>query len=259
MDIIVDWCLSPKPYLCLAALVISLTIWMIVKRFVRRLLGKNDRQDAFAVLILNFLKYSIAICCILLILQINGINVTSAIAGLGIVSVIVGLALQDALKDIIMGINIISENFYHIGDVVEIGDCIGKVTSLTLKSTRIQNSDDGYEVRICNRNIDKVKVMSNVVLLDFPLSYQEDPAKVRRVFDQIVKEVSSWKECEKVEFLGIHEYEDSDILYRMRVYCAPTIRMTMRRRVLQLVDQKLRENEIAIPFPQLDVHQDSKI
>lgn len=256
MDIIIKWCLSPKPYLCLAAVLISIVIWMCLKKFVHRLIGKNEKQDAFAVLVLNLIKYSLAICCTLLILQINGINVTSAIAGLGIVSVIVGLALQDALKDIIMGVNIISENFFHIGDVVEIGDYIGKVTSVTLKSTRLQNSDDGYEVRICNRNIDKVKVMSNMVVLDIPLSYGEDPKQVKKVFDEIVKEVSSWKDCEKVEYLGLFEYEDSDILYRMKVHCAAAVRMTMRRRVLQEIDKKLRENGISVPFPQLDVHQD---
>lgn len=257
MEYFIEWCLSPKPYLCLATLLITLVVWVALRKFITRMNGKSDKKDAFAGMILNLVKYALAICCILTILQINGINVTSAITGLGIASVIVGLALQDALKDIIMGVNIISENFYRVGDVVEIGDYVGKVTSMTLKSTRLLNSDEGYEVRICNRDIDKVKVLNGMTILDIPLSYHEDPEKVKKVFDQIVKEVSTWKECKKAEFLGLQNYEDSDMIYRLRVYCAPIDRLPLRRKVLQEVDKVLRENDISIPFPQLDVHPDT--
>ncbi|MBO7565100.1 MAG: mechanosensitive ion channel family protein [Clostridiales bacterium] len=256
MDEIVNWLLSPKPYLCIVIVIVVLVIWIATRRFVRKIIGKSEKKDAFAAVVLNIIKYSLAILCVLLVLQINGINVTSAIAGLGIASVIVGLALQDALKDIIMGVNILSENFFRIGDVVKIGDHVGKVSNMTLKSTRIVNGEEGYEVRICNRNIDKVFIYSDILCLDIPLSYEEDTEKIDTVFNEIVSEISSWKEVRKAEFLGLQDYQDSSKLFRLRINCAPQNRAGVRRRALKTIDSALSRNDISIPFPQIDVHTD---
>lgn len=81
----------------------------------------------------NIINYLIIIVAILFILQLFGVNVSSIIAGLGVASVIAGLALQDALKDIIMGFNIIVDNYYSVGDVIKIGDFEGKVIELGVK------------------------------------------------------------------------------------------------------------------------------
>ena len=258
MESIVKWLLSPKPYVCIAAMAISMIIWFAVKRFVRKLSGNSDRKDAFASIILNVVKYSLAICCVLIILQVNGINVSSAITGLGIASVIVGLALQDGLKDIIMGVNIISENFFRVGDIVRIGDHTGRVTNLTLKSTRLINNEEGYEIRICNRNIDKVVVFNDIVYIDVPISYDEDTNLVKETFSEIIEEAKNWKEIKKIEFLGLQDYLDSSKTYRVRFSCAPTKRVDTRRKVLSLIDKTLVNKGIHIPYPQLDVHTNQK-
>ncbi|MBP5416218.1 MAG: mechanosensitive ion channel family protein [Clostridiales bacterium] len=257
MDAIIEWMLSPKPYLCVATALISLVAWAMIRRFVRKVFGKTDKQSGAISIILNIVKYFIVILCVLLILQINGIDVTSAVAGLGIASVIVGLALQDALKDIIMGVNIISEEFFRIGDVIKVDNYVGRVTSMSLKSTRIVNAEEGYEVRICNRNIDRVFRYNDVMFLDIPLAYGESPDKIRDVFGEIVKEISSWKDIKKVEFLGLQEFQDSSICYRLRIMAPPTKRADTKRRALQKIDELFRQNGISIPFPQLDIHTDS--
>ena len=258
MDAIIDWLLSPKPYLCVATVLFSLIAWAMIRRFVRKVFGKTDKQSGALSIILNIIKYFFIILCVLLILQINGIDVTSAVAGLGIASVIIGLALQDALKDIIMGVNIISEEFFRIGDVIKVDNHVGRVTSMSLKSTRIVNAEEGYEVRICNRNIDRVFRYNDVLFVDIPLAYDESPEKIRAVFDDIVKEITTWKDVKKVEFLGLQEFQDSSIAYRLRVMVPPTKRADTKRRTLQTVDEHFRKNGITIPFPQLDVHTDKQ-
>ena len=62
----------------------------------------------------------------------------------------------------------------------------------------------------------------------------------------------------KVDFLGIQDYRDSAIIYRLKIYVPVQLRMDIRRRALQKVDEILINNSIAIPFPQLDVHMDKK-
>ena len=76
------------------------------------------------------------------------------LAGVGIVSVIIGLAIQDALKDIIRGFSILSEEYFSVGDVVTYGDITGKVLVLGLKTTKIKDISTENIISIANRNIE---------------------------------------------------------------------------------------------------------
>ena len=60
----------------------------------------------------NIIKYIIAIIVIIMILNLYGVNTTSIIASLGAVSVIIGLAFQDIIKDFLAGVFIIFDNEY---------------------------------------------------------------------------------------------------------------------------------------------------
>ena len=60
-------------------------------------------------------------------------NVSSLLAGVGILSVIIGLAVQDALKDIIRGFSILSDEYFNIGDIILYKEITGKVITLRFK------------------------------------------------------------------------------------------------------------------------------
>ena len=137
-----------------AIVLAAVILWRIYKKACAKYLTGMDKEKhtIFRVLT-DILKYVVIVGILLLILQINGVNVSSAIAGLGIASAIVGLALQDVLKDVIMGINIVTENFFSVGDVVEYQEIEGVVTKLTLRTTKIQSIVDQSVTTVCNRNI----------------------------------------------------------------------------------------------------------
>ena len=68
----------------------------------------------------------VIIIIILIVLQLFGINVSSMLAGVGIASIVIGFALQDAMKDIFRGLEIVSDNYYDIGDVIKYNDNVGQ-------------------------------------------------------------------------------------------------------------------------------------
>lgn len=154
--------------------------------------------------LMHVLVSIVIISLILLILQVNGINVSSAVAGLGIASAIVGLALQDILKDVIMGVNMITENFFSVGDVVEYREMDGVVIKLSVRTTKIQSIYDHSVMTICNRNISEIRKCSSMVDIDIPLSYEEDVKKVHTVqensgygqYERIV--IESYKPIENI-------------------------------------------------------------
>ena len=94
-------------------------------------------------------------------MQINGINVTSLVAGLGILSAIVGLALQDVIKDIVTGLRIVSEHYFGVGDVIMYEDIEGEVIELSIRSTTIRNINNDEITTISNRLFSKATTSIN--------------------------------------------------------------------------------------------------
>ena len=142
-----------------------LIVYLILKRILKiifiRAGGKNasaahkQRIKTISKMLSSILRYVFLVLLLLVILAVLGVNVTSLLAGLGIVTAIVGLAFQDMLKDFIAGIAIIAENQFGVGDTViaQADGFKGIVTDVGLKTTEITN-DKGEVKIIANHNVD---------------------------------------------------------------------------------------------------------
>ena len=131
-------------YISIAIIVFAFIIYFLIKKLIHKIMIKNEtnskldrKHKTYMKLFNNIIKYILIIITVLAIMQVNGINVSSLVAGLGLASAIAGLALQDALKDIIMGINIIVDDYFAVGDVVKINGVEGKVIEVGLKTTKM--------------------------------------------------------------------------------------------------------------------------
>ncbi|MFW5865369.1 MAG: mechanosensitive ion channel family protein, partial [Candidatus Izemoplasmataceae bacterium] len=106
------------------------------------------RKKTIAKVTLSIIKYFIVIVSFLIILALWGINVAPALAGLGILGLVVGLGAQQFINDLISGFFIIFEHHFDVGDVVEIDGFMGEVTDIGLKTTQVKNYKG--EVKIFN-------------------------------------------------------------------------------------------------------------
>jgi MscS family membrane protein len=70
-----------------------------------------------------------------------GINPTAALAGLGVGGIAVALAAQKTLENVIGGASIILDEAVRVGDFFKIGDVIGTVEEIGLRSTRVRTMD----------------------------------------------------------------------------------------------------------------------
>ena len=143
----------------LVVFVIYLILCRVLKITFRRAGGKRtnaaekQRIKTISQMARSVLKYFMLILVMLVILADLGVNVTSLVAGLGVLTAILGLAFQDMIKDFIAGITIIIEGQFGIGDIVEIDGFKGQVISVGLKTTEIRN-DKGQVKIISNHSID---------------------------------------------------------------------------------------------------------
>jgi MscS family membrane protein len=70
-----------------------------------------------------------------------GINPTAALTGLGVGGIAVALAAQKTLENVIAGISLIADQVVHVGDALKVGDIVGTVEEVGLRSTRIRTND----------------------------------------------------------------------------------------------------------------------
>ena len=206
----------------------------------------------------NLIKYVILIITIAALLQVYGIDTTSLIAGLGAVGVVLGLAMQDTLKDIIGGITIILENYFVVGDVVRYNNFMGEIINFGLKSTRIKNLS-GEVMIVSNRNILEIINVSQVnadVIIDIPIAYEETTEKVEKAIDKIIEQIILIPKVNSktTAYLGIEKLDNSSVNYRIKINCNQDEQWQIKRDSLRIIKNVLDKENIKIPYPQLEVH-----
>lgn len=214
----------------------------------------DNKRKTYLRLIKSIIRYIFIIVTILILLQINGIDVSSMLAGVGIAGVIIGFAVQDVLKDIIKGSTIISDKYFQVGDVIKYNDIEGKVLTVGLKTTKIKDVKTFNIVSIANRNIEQVEVVSNLINIDVPMPYETDIHNAEKAIQDILNRVKELENVDKCEYRGVNDLADSSIKYQIKVYCEPDLKVQMRRDVLRCVLLGLSDNNIQVPYNQIDVH-----
>ena len=197
---------------------------------------------------------TLSIITVLMVLQIYGVNVTSMLAGVGVIGIVVGFALQDSLKDIIRGFVIISDNYYEIGDVIKFGDNVGPVTSISLLTTQIQDINTMNNVSIANRNIDKVEIDPGYVYIPIPLPYELKIAKADEIMHEIIQKLQRHASIASAAYQGINKIDTSSLGYQIVITCDPTNKLQIRRDALRIIMTTLEDHKVHIPHDQLDIH-----
>src|SRR5262249_43727073 len=77
----------------------------------------------------------------IILLRYFGVDPTAALAGLGIGGIAVALSAQKTLENVIGGLSIIFDKAVRVGDVLKLGDVVGTVDYIGLRSTRIRTID----------------------------------------------------------------------------------------------------------------------
>lgn len=254
---------SPKFYIPVLTILITFTLIKVLSKIVKRLVIEttaglvDKRRNTIVSLANKIICYALIIVGFAIILSVWGINVTGFIAGLGIAGVIGGLALQDALKDIIMGCNIILDNFFVVGDMIKVNDFEGEVIEFDLKSTKIK-SFKGNVLVICNREITNVINYSKIPFclpINIDVAYHENTDKVNKVLNKVLDDLKQENLIkDNCSNEGINELSDSSVKYLLCIYCSPKKQGAIKRLVLDRVKREFDKNNIEIPFPQIEVH-----
>lgn len=218
--------------------------------------NNSMQMNAFVRSGFRLAKTLVWIMVIFTVLEINDIRVTSIIAGVGVAGAVFGIAMQDIFKDLLMGMHIVNDKSFKVGDVIKVDGDEGIVTLFTLQTTQYTSLNTGDHVTICNRNITKVGVSTGIYDIDIGLRYDEDPGRVKEVFTECANRIKNVRGIKNAEYLAIQKFEASNVVYRIRYWCNPKDKWPMRRAAMGILQKCIIESKLEIPYNQLDVHVD---
>jgi small-conductance mechanosensitive channel len=90
-------------------------------------------------LLQSFSQYALYFGSGLFMLRVFEVDTTPILAGAGILGLAGGLGAQSLVTDVVSGFFILFENWYLVGDIVQIGDSVGRVEAVSIRHTQVRD------------------------------------------------------------------------------------------------------------------------
>jgi MscS family membrane protein len=157
------------------------------------------------------LKAIISIVAVFVILSSLGVNMTTALAGLGIGGIAIAFAAQKTLENLFGGVSLLGDEVIRVGDVCRFGDKIGTIDDISLRSTRIRTPERS-ELSIPNgslatMNIENLSRRDKILFTTkLALRYETSADQLRYVLAQIRRMLYEHPKVEtngaRIRFIG---------------------------------------------------------
>ncbi len=220
---------------------------------------KSHRIRSVLSIISSLLKYVAGIVILCWGMAMIGVNVSTIVASVGIVALIVGFSAESLIADVVTGAFMLFENQYNVGDIVEVDGFRGTVTNIGIRTTSI--TDAGDNVKIVNnsamRNILNRSDKPSRSVCDIGIPYGTDIEKLEEQIPglmQSIYEKRSDTMKKPPEYLGIQALADSAVILRFVVEVSEKDIYSCARIMNRELLLGFRKLGIECPFPQVDVH-----
>ncbi|HLC97519.1 MAG TPA: mechanosensitive ion channel family protein [Candidatus Nanoarchaeia archaeon] len=239
-------------FIILRAIDIAVEVWGLA--FAKR--TKTRVDDVLLPLLHKVLKVLFFIIGALWVLHIWEIDITPYLAGVGISGLVLGLALQDSLKNVFGGIMLLLDQTFRVGDKIRLEDGMaGTVYDIGLRSTKLVTADNeiifvpnGYlaNSRIQNYSRPSPRIRTSVA---FGVAYGSDPAKVKKTVLDVLYGMSGILKdpAPEVQFL---EMGDFALKYKAYFWVERWERaVPVQVEATEAIYHALNKAKIPIPFP----------
>ena len=187
-----------------------------------------------------------------------GVNVSGLLAGLGILGIIVGFALQDTLGNLASGVFIILNKPFKVGDWINVGSIVGMVEKVGIAACEL-NSPDNIKITIPNKKIwgDIIQNYTGnptrkIFNLDVGISYDSDIDKAIKIVNNILKNDSRVLKDPQPEVV-VKSLADSSVVLAIRPAVNTKDYWPVYFDAIKAIKQQFDKNGIKIPFPQRDI------
>ncbi|MDR1107371.1 MAG: mechanosensitive ion channel [Treponema sp.] len=227
-------------------------------RIVKRLTsGRLQIDETVGSILKPILTYMVIVVCVIMILDVFGINTTSLIAILGAAGVAVGLALKDTLGNIASGIILVLLRLYRKGDFIECGSVTGTVRNMDLFITTLE-TPDGVYVSAPNSSIwgTPLKNYSRNVKrrmeLAARISFDDSIDKAFQVMRDIIAEESRFL-ADPAPQIVVQSLGDSSITVVLRAWAPLDVYWDIYWAQMKSIKERMEAAGLRIPYPRQEL------
>lgn len=238
-------------------LLIGLLIISVLEIIVKRVLPKKFSQQR-KMLINRFVRYTAIVILFLIIFSELDINLTAIFGAAGVIGIVIGVASQSSIGNIVSGFFLISEKPFEMGDLVRIGDKAGTIYSIDLLSIKIKTPDN-LLLRIPNQTVISTEVINVTKFpirrldIDISVAYKEDLEKVMEVVKRVVKR-NPFCLDEPEPLFVFKDFGASGINILLGVWFEKANFMKVKNSIFMEIKSTFDAEGIEIPFPHVSIY-----
>jgi small-conductance mechanosensitive channel len=228
-------------------------ISFLVKRSLRKQLSRQRMM-----LISRTIVYTGYIGLVLIVIRELNYDLTALFGAAGVVGIVIGVASQTSIGNIISGLFLVSEKSFELGDVVRIGDKTGTVYSVDLLSIKIKTFDN-LLIRIPNQTVISSELINitrfPIRRLDFQIgvAYKEDLRKVKSVLESVARNNPLCLE-EPEPVIIFQTFADSSINITLGVWFEKANYLAVKNSIFMEIKEAFDREGIEIPFPHVSLY-----
>lgn len=260
LDLALTWVLTDgvKIIIGLIALSIGWKLIKKVKKIINVLMDKKNVDKTLGNFLDTFVEVVLKVLLIMVIMEFVGIKATGIAALFASAGLAVGLALQGSLSNFAGGVIILLIRPFNVGDYIEGAGHSGTVEKISIFYTSL-TTPDNKQILIPNGSLANDSIVNysskdtRRVDLVFGVSYDDDIFKVKRILTQVV-EANELILKNPEPFISINEHGASSVNFVVRAWCNTSDYWTVHFDLLEKVMLRFNEENISIPYPQMDLH-----
>lgn len=238
-------------------LVAGIIIISILSAIVKRLLP-NKLSLQRKMLIQRFVRYTSIVVLFLIVISELNIDLTAIFGAAGVIGIVIGVASQTSIGNIVSGFFLVSEKSFELGDLIRIGDKTGIVYSIDLLSIKIKTFDN-LLLRIPNQTVISSEVINVTKFpirrldLDLSVAYKEDLGRVKKVIERVVANNPLCLD-EPEPLITFKSFGNSGINILMGVWFEKENFLKVKNSIFQEIKSAFDAEGIEIPFPHISLY-----
>lgn len=243
----------------LVLLLVGLVAVRLLLRLFDRALERSRLERAAYAMLRSVMKVLLYFILLLLVAAQLGVDVSSLIAILSVISLALSLAVQGALTNVVGGFTLLTTRPFKAGDFVELEDQSGTVLEVSVTYTKLQTPDNKF-VSIPNSTAASARITNfsaagtRRVDLTVSASYDSPVESVKAALLRAANSPTSLFTPEP--FAGVKEYGDSAITYVLQVWSSASDYWTTYFAVNEAISREFAQDGIEMTYPHLNVHLD---
>jgi len=232
------------------------------EKIIKKRLEEDSTFDSSIIKLLSKgLRAVVWFVALLLVAQNLGYDITALIAGLGIGGIAIAFALQGILSDVFASFSIYFDRPFQTGDFIIVGDDMGTIKHIGLKSTRIQTLQ-GEELVMSNKELTEARIHNYKKMerrrigFSFGVVYDTPGEKLRQI-PKMVKDIVASQELADVDRVHFTEFGDFSLNFQVMYYMnIPdyTAYMDAQQAINLAIKERFEQEGIEFAYPTQTVY-----